>query len=228
MTPQFSGCGPLASHTIPTACLSSTGFRQIRPTRPVGGEWVPSSASRNLCCQLPQTRLPHMTHGSLQSFAYFHQPRTPKESHSWRIRSSLWVTVQPLSLRAGRQRAGSEITHLSRVCCVRLGHWHACNPRGDQASLQLGGWGHPSNGPKPRRWCLPCSRGGRRGGQDRLSTGEVLYHLTLQQGQLFLLPWRRHLLGAGRHLCHPGWHASCCPEKMKKMKAQRKCSLGVS
>lgn len=114
--PQFSGCGPLASHTIPAACLSSTGFRQIRPTRPVGGERVPSSASWSLCCQLPKTRLPHMTRGSLQSFAYFHQPITPKESHSWRIRSSVWATVQPLSLQAGRKWAGSEITHLSQVC----------------------------------------------------------------------------------------------------------------
>ena len=53
----------------------------------------------------------------------------------------------------------------------------------------------------------------------------VIFHFTLQQGQLFLLPWRRHLLGAGRHLYHPSRYASCCPEKMKKVKAQRKCSF---
>lgn len=158
--PQFSGCGPLASHTIPAACLSSTGFRQIRPTRPVGGKQVPSLASWSLCCQLPQTRLPHMTRGSLQSFAYFHQPITPKESHSWRIRSSVWVTVQPLSLQGGRKWAGSEITHLSQVYCVRLGHWDTCNPCGDQVPSNLEGGATPRMAQSLDRGVLPARRVG--------------------------------------------------------------------
>ena len=213
--PQFSGCGPLASHTIPAACLSSTGFRQIRPTRPVGGERVPSSASWSLCCQLPKTRLPHMTRGSLQSF----------NSKGVSLLEDSFISVghSPATEPTSRKEMGRFRDHTS-VPGV-LGHCDACKPHGDQASLQLRGWGHPSNVSKPRLWCPPCTQGGRRGAQEGLSRGQVLYHLTLQQGQLFLLPWRRHLLGAGRHLCHPSWYASCCPEKMKKMKARMKCSF---
>lgn len=135
--PQFSGCGPLASHHpchCPVYLPLDSG--KLDPTRPVGGERVPSLASWSLCCRLPQTRLPHMTVDLCSPLLIFTQPITPKESHSWRIRSSVWVTVQPLSLQGGRNGQ----VQRSHICprCVVSG-WSTGTPVahvGDQASLQ--------------------------------------------------------------------------------------------
>lgn len=167
----------------------------------------------------------HMTPWIFAVFAYFHQPITPKESHSWRIRSSVWVTVPATEPTRRRKRkwADSEITHLSQVCCVRLGHWDACNPCGDQASLQLRGGAIPRMAQSLDRGVLPA-QGGRRGWVGQTVRGRCSTASHPQENQLFVFPWRRHPLGAGPPPAHPSQYASSCPEKMEKVK----CSFWVS